>query len=77
MAVSAPARPAHARTPIRVVDRGGRVWSHHNPAELYRWVSRRNELLRTIDAVPIPDRAPRATAGQGGSHLDKKSPIAI
>lgn len=30
----------------------GRVWAHPNPLHLYRWLSRRNELLRTLAATP-------------------------
>lgn len=37
-------------------DVAGMLWSHSNPAELYRWISRRNDLLRTI-----ADAAPRAS----------------
>ena len=34
-----------------VADAAGGVWAHSNPAELYRWVSRRNDLLGTIAAA--------------------------
>lgn len=33
---------------LKAVDDAGQLWRHVNPAELYRWVSRRNELLQTI-----------------------------
>jgi hypothetical protein len=38
----------------KVVDADGQVWRHDNPAELYRWISRRNELLRTIAVALLP-----------------------
>lgn len=54
-------RPDRPRMSItRAVDAAGRVWLHCNPAELHRWVSRRNELLRTIvvasRAMIVPSR---------------------
>ena len=48
-----------ATAQARVSDAAGMVWGHPNPVELYRWVSRRNDLLRTI-AEAIPHGAPRA-----------------
>ncbi len=48
--------------PVAVADVAGAVWGHPNPAELYRWISRRNALLETI-AVAFPHAAPRPTAG--------------
>jgi hypothetical protein len=53
-----PRRDDPRTSPARVADAAGLVWGHSNPFELYRWVSRRNDLLRTI-AV-----APRATIGR-------------
>jgi hypothetical protein len=54
MTVATPGRDV-ARTPAaKVVDAAGQAWRHDNPAELYRWVSRRNELLRTIAVAPLP-----------------------
>jgi hypothetical protein len=52
MPASSPAGP-ETRSDIqtfRAIDLGGRVWEHPNPAELYRFLSARNELLRTIGA---------------------------
>jgi hypothetical protein len=47
-------RPANspARDPkfTRAVDIAGQVWRHHNPAELYRFIRSRNELLKAIGA---------------------------
>jgi hypothetical protein len=37
-----------------VRDDAGQVWRHDNPAELYRWVSHRNELIRTIAVATRP-----------------------
>ena len=34
-----------------VADAAGMVWTHANPAELYRWISRRNALLRIVDSI--------------------------
>ena len=33
---------------VAVVDDAGMVWAHANPAELYRWIAGRNDLLGTI-----------------------------
>ena len=33
---------------VAVTDAAGMVWTHSNPAELYRWISRRNDLLKSI-----------------------------
>jgi hypothetical protein len=63
MAVPTLTRRAHTTPPLKAVDVAGRVWAHHNPAELYRWVSRRNELLRAIDAAPTPAHESRSTPG--------------
>ncbi len=38
---------------VAVLDVDGRVWAHSNPAELYRWITLRNNLLNTI-AVAFP-----------------------
>lgn len=40
-------KPSHF-TPVAVADDAGMIWMHANPAELYRWISRRNALLSTI-----------------------------
>jgi hypothetical protein len=42
-----------------VRDDAGLVWRHDNPAELYRWVSHRNDLIRTIAVAtrPVANRA--------------------
>jgi hypothetical protein len=37
--------------PIRAVDARGRVWSHHDPVALYRFIRARNSLLETIAAA--------------------------
>ena len=52
--------------PVAIADADGMVWAHSNPAELYRWVSRRNELLKTIAAAYAEFAGPgtaRAMAG--------------
>ena len=52
--------PPHARA----VDQAGLVWAHPNPLYLYRWIARRDDLLRTIVAMQrarrrsAPDAAP-------------------
>jgi hypothetical protein len=52
MPVSGPARhePKSDVEAFRAIDLGGQVWAHPNPAELYRFLVVRNELLRTIVA---------------------------
>jgi hypothetical protein len=35
----------------KVVDSAGRVWVHHDPLHLYRWISHRNALLLTVDTA--------------------------
>jgi hypothetical protein len=47
-----PRRDNHPISRTKVIDDAGAVWWHSNPAELYRWVCRRNELLRTIAHAP-------------------------
>ena len=46
---------------VRVADTAGMVWGHSNPAELYRWISRRNDLLQTISQA-FPAATPRSLA---------------
>ena len=52
-------------TPSAVADAAGMVWSHANPAELYRWIARRNALLSTISVAygPFSPQSPRPSAG--------------
>jgi hypothetical protein len=55
MMLQARPRQADSRNPVSstlAIDAAGRLWRHDNPAELYRWVSRRNDLLRTIAGAP-------------------------
>lgn len=40
--------PAVTAPDLMARDAAGTVWAHANPAELYRWISRRNDLLSTI-----------------------------
>ncbi len=50
---------------VAVADTAGMVWGHSNPAELYRWIALRNNLLSTI-AVAFthnPSALPRPLAG--------------
>lgn len=39
------------QAPTTVADVTGVIWTHSNPAELYRWITRRNALLSTIDVA--------------------------
>ncbi len=55
------------RDSLQVADAAGMVWGHSNPAELYRWISRRNDLLRTI-AAAFPDPVRTRGASPGGSR---------
>ena len=58
------AGPQGARE-VAVADTAGMVWVHSNPAELYRWIALRNNLLSTI-AVAFthnPSPPPRSLAG--------------
>jgi hypothetical protein len=48
MTATDPRRDDRRAAAARVADAAGQVWRHSNPAELYRWVCRRNDLLRTI-----------------------------
>jgi hypothetical protein len=65
MLATAPCRPNTQCTKRRaiaaVADLSGHVWTHPNPLHLYRWVSRRNELLRTLGAAV--QRPPARRAG--------------
>ena len=47
--------------PVKVTDAAGMGWGHSNPAELYRWIRLRNDLLRTI-AVAFPHATTRPQA---------------
>jgi hypothetical protein len=40
------------RCVLKAVDLRGRVWVHHDPLRLYRFIRARNSLLKTIDANP-------------------------
>jgi hypothetical protein len=42
--------PAQDRPATTAIDVAGQVWRHHNPAELYRFIRSRNDLLKTISA---------------------------
>jgi hypothetical protein len=53
MTVATPRSEVSRTTASKVADAAGKMWRHDNPAELYRWVSHRNELLKTIDAAKI------------------------
>ena len=50
---------------IAIADADGVVWAHPNPVELYRWVSRRNELLKTFAAAGREFGGPAARALAG------------
>jgi hypothetical protein len=43
--IKMPDRPA-----TKAIDVAGKVWHHPNPAELYRFLESRNDLLKTIFA---------------------------
>ena len=48
-------RPRRAARAVVATDAAGMAWGHANPAELYRWLARRNALLRTIAAAVPQD----------------------
>jgi hypothetical protein len=50
MSISEPARAERDAAPpiTRAVDALGRVWTHHDPLTLYRFIHARNLLLGTI-----------------------------
>lgn len=51
--------PAHAPRPtFRAADRDGRVWRHHDPIRLYRWLAARDALLGTVEAAVALARRP-------------------
>jgi hypothetical protein len=52
MSVSKPAavEVSPDRRAIRAADARGRVWIHHDPVRLYRFIRARNSLLKTIEA---------------------------
>jgi hypothetical protein len=54
MPVSKPAavEDSRDRHPIKAVDDRGRVWVHHDPLRLYRFIRARPSLLKAIDANP-------------------------
>ena len=54
-----------------VADAAGMVWGHANPAELYRWISRRNDLLHTIASAVTPASA-RGVAGRTPASKDRR-----
>ncbi len=65
---------------VAVLDAEGMIWAHSNPAELYRWITLRNNLLNTI-AVAFPRNpspqgrlTPRENRRSGESS--RKSPSA-
>lgn len=51
---------------VAVADTAGMVWAHSNPAELYRWISLRNDLLKSISVAfnQGPSPTPRSLAGR-------------
>jgi hypothetical protein len=66
MSISKPARTERDSAPpiTRAVDTHGRVWTHHDPLALYRFIHARNLLLGTIACGSI-----RATFGRAEYNL--------